>query len=284
MNSYLALWRYWRQGGREFAADDYRQYIEARRRLQQHLGRPLTGLRMLDIGCGQHYPETLLYHNDGSQITGIDLDVVSPGLSLGKYLGILRRNGIKRAAKSLAREIVFDPVYFGELERQAGRRLSHDGLDLRAADAAALPFDDAAFDVIVSTAAFEHIADLDGAAREVARALKPGGLTHIDVHLFTSLSGGHHLDWTWPDRDEPRRVPPWDHLRRNEHDVDYYMNGMRAAAYRTAFERHLHVIEWVSGKREGERFLTPDLRAELAAYSEDELLVRNIVIIAARRD
>jgi SAM-dependent methyltransferase len=281
VSDYLALWRYWRQGGREFAADDFRVYQEARARLAGYLGEPVAGKRMLDIGCGQHYPETLLYHNDGNLITGIDLDVVGVGPSLRKYAAIVRQNGLKRAAKSLVREVVFDPVYFGELERLYGRKLQR-GVDLHTGDAAAVPFPDNAFDVIVSTNAFEHIENLEGALSEVARLLKPGGLAHIDIHLYTSLSGGHHLEWTWPDREQERAIPPWDHLRANRHAVDYYLNKQRWSDYRACFERRLKIVDWMAGRREGERFLTPDVRAELADYSDDELLTRNIIVIAGR--
>ncbi len=283
VSGYLELWRYWRQGAREFAGDDVRSYLEARQRLADETGATVTGKRMLDIGCGQRYPETLLYHNDGNQITGVDLDVVSVGPSLGKYLAIARRNGVKRALKSTVRELVFDPVYFAALEQQAGRRLSHKDIDLRTADAAALPFADATFDLIVSTNAFEHIENLDGALSEAARLLKPVGLAHIDVHLFTSLSGGHHLDWTWPEREQERSTPPWDHLRQNTHPVDYYLNKQRLSAYRAGFERHMTIVRWLPGRREGARYLTPVLRTELAAYDEDELLTRNVVVIAARK-
>jgi len=283
VSDYLALWRYWQQGAREFARDDFRVYRDARERLASHLGAPVAGKRMLDVGCGQHYPETLLYHNDGNQVTGVDLDVVGVGPSLHKYAAILRHNGVRRAAKSLVRELVFDPVYFGELERQYGRPLSRKGLDLRTADAAALPFAGGTFDLVVSTNTFEHLADLDGAVHEIARVLKPGGLAHIDIHLFTSLSGGHHLEWTWPEREQERAAPPWDHLRQNRRPVDYYLNKQRASAYRASFERRLSIIAWLPGRREGERFLTPELRAHLAEYSEEELLLRNITVLAVRQ-
>ena len=283
MSEYLDLWRYWRQGARTFAAEDFRLYQESSRRLASLLGGPVTGRRILDVGCGQHYPETLLYSNGGNTVTGIDLDVVAAGLSLGKYAAIARRNGLKRAAKSLGRELAFDRIYFAELERMAGRRLDHGGLDLRTADAAALPFAAETFDLVVSTNAFEHIENLDGAVGEIARVLRPGGLAHIDIHLFTSLSGGHHLEWTWPDQDQPRIVPPWDHLRRNDHAVDYYLNRQRQDAYQVAFAKHLDIVQWLAGRREGERFLTPDIRAELAGFSDEELLTRNIVVVARRR-
>jgi SAM-dependent methyltransferase len=281
VSDYLALWRYWRQGAREFAADDFRIYQEARQRLARYLGEPVTGKRMLDIGCGQHYPETLLYYNDGNPITGIDLDVVGVGPSVRKYSAIVRRNGLKRAAKSLVRELVFDPIYFGELDRLYGRKLGR-GVDLHTADAAAMPFRGSQFDIVVSTNAFEHIENLDGAVSEIARVLKPGALAHIDIHMFTSLSGGHHLEWTWPDRDQKRSAPPWDHLRQNAYPVAYYLNRQRRAAYRACFERHLAIVAWLPGRREGERYLTPQVRAELSAYSEDELLTRNIIVVARK--
>lgn len=283
MSEYLDLWRYWRRGARTFAAEDFRLYQESSRLLAALLGGRVSGRRMLDVGCGQHYPETLLYTNDGNMVTGIDLDVVAAGVSVGKYAAIARRNGLKRAAKSLGRELVFDRIYFAELDRLAGRRLDHSGLDLRTADAAHLPFAAATFDLVVSTNAFEHIENLDGAVGEIARVLQPGGLAHIDIHLFTSLSGGHHLEWTWPDADQTRTVPPWDHLLRNDHAVDYYLNRQRLDAYRAAFARHLDIVQWVAGRREGQRFLTPGLRADLAGFSDEELLTRNVVVVARRR-
>ncbi len=284
MSDYLALWRYWQQGAREFARDDFRIYQEDRQRLASYLNRPISGMHMLDIGCGQHYPETLLYHNDGNQITGIDLDVVGVGPSLRKYAAIVRKNGAKRALKSLVRELVFDPAYFAEIQAQYGRNLSYQGIDLRSADATALPFGDGAFDLVVSTNAFEHIADLDAAAREVSRVLKPGGLAHIDFHLYTSLSGGHHLEWTWPEREQERAVPPWDHLRQNANAVDYYLNKQRMSDYRAAFERHMRIVDWLPGHSEGRQYLTPQIRSELSAYSDDELLTRNAIIVSRRRE
>ena len=51
------------------------------------------------------------------------------------------------------------------------------GLDVtgRTADAEALPFDDAEFDLVIGHAVLHHIPDLDLAFREILRVLKPGG-------------------------------------------------------------------------------------------------------------
>ncbi len=42
-------------------------------------------------------------------------------------------------------------------------------------------FEDAAFDLVVTQDVFEHIFDIDAAAREIARTLRPGG-----AHIFTT--------------------------------------------------------------------------------------------------
>jgi ubiquinone/menaquinone biosynthesis C-methylase UbiE len=57
-------------------------------------------------------------------------------------------------------------------ERAAGERLN---VDFRVADAEALPFPDASFDVVVSTFGVMFTADQDKAAGELIRVCRPGG-------------------------------------------------------------------------------------------------------------
>ena len=48
-------------------------------------------------------------------------------------------------------------------------------LELRVADAAALPLADASMDLVVAFMSLHDVDDLDGAVREIARVLEPGG-------------------------------------------------------------------------------------------------------------
>ena len=98
---------------------------------------------MLDVGCGQHYPETLLFHNDGNQVTGIDLDVVGVGLSWRKYAGhraTERRQAGRQepgARACLRSHLLRRAAAAGRTYAQPPR-----GWTCARADAAALPFAD----------------------------------------------------------------------------------------------------------------------------------------------
>ncbi len=83
-------------------------------------------------------------------------------------------------------------------------------LDLQQADALALPFADAAFDVVVSTQVYEYIADIAGALREAVRVLRPGGRLLIVA-----------TDWessVWSNSDEARMARVLEAWR--EHGAD----------------------------------------------------------------
>jgi len=62
----------------------------------------------------------------------------------------------------------------------AARELAPD-MELQVGNASALPFDDASFDQIVSFMCLHDVDDLDGAVREIARVLEPGGVACLAV-------------------------------------------------------------------------------------------------------
>ncbi|MGH3074119.1 MAG: class I SAM-dependent methyltransferase [Gaiellales bacterium] len=66
-------------------------------------------------------------------------------------------------------------------------RAADASFEVHLADAAALPFDDNAFDLVVAFMSLQDISDMEGAVRESARVLEPGGrLCLAIVHPLNS--------------------------------------------------------------------------------------------------
>lgn len=281
------LFAYHRARSAAFAEHDYRDVFGTTRdRLARALGRPVTGLRMLDVGCGQRTPATLLFEAAGNKTTGIDTELITAGPGLGAFMRVWRADGLERAAKTLARQILFDPAYDRRLAELARKPLARRRLDLRRLSIASLPFPDGEFDAVISNAVFEHLSDVPAAVREVARVLRAGGVCHIAIHLFPSLSGGHHMAWAFPEESAPEDIPLWDHLRENRFPAHVYLNRLKESDYRAAFaaESRLELLDWVTTRTEGASFLTPKIEAELAGrYTREDLLKREVVAVAKRR-
>jgi SAM-dependent methyltransferase len=221
--------------------------------------------RVLEIGCGSRAGTLILHHTAGADAVGIDYD--APAIRWSGLLEQLRENGVERAAKTLVRRLVFDGRYYRRLEELYGSPLRMD-VDARRMDARRLEFRDESFDLVYSSAVFEHIDGVDQAASEVARVLKPGGTAWIGVHLFPSLSGGHVLAWADPS-DPPESPPPWDHLRARTHPTHVYLNELRADDYLEIFARHF-ALENYTFVTEGEDLVTDEIVAE-TGYSREDL-------------
>lgn len=97
-------------------------------------------LRVLDAGCGEGAPAPI-FAEHGCTVVGVDVD--EPSLE---------------NAKTLLKHTAFG----GQVEFQR-------------ADMRHLPFEDATFDLVWSSAALHHVADKRAVVRELKRVLKPGG-------------------------------------------------------------------------------------------------------------
>ncbi len=281
LRTYIGLLGTYRRN-RSFAEHDYEQvFRQAKSAFEQYGEIPLEEARVLEIGCGQRYSATLLFHSLGVHIVGIDYDVINTRTSWRGLRAAVSANGIERTLKSLVRRAIFDRRYYALLERKLGRPLVFDGLNLRSMDACALRFDGEVFDYAFSNAAFEHIYDAEKAVAELARVLRPGGVAYVAIHLFPSLSGGHHLEWAVPDERPSTRVPPWDHLRASAHPSDVYLNKLRERDYLAAFERNFSLVD-ASSRYEGHQLLTQEIRGELRDYSESDLLKRTLILVARK--
>jgi len=108
---------------------------------------------LLDAGCGEgrHCYGALA---KGAHVVGLDLDFPSLRAAAG---GVRQR---------------------GEEGGQLGALLQ--------GDAFALPFPDQSFDKVICSEVMEHVHDYTGAARELARVLRPGGIAAITIPTATS--------------------------------------------------------------------------------------------------
>jgi SAM-dependent methyltransferase len=111
------------------------------------------GHRLLDVGCGEgrHCFGAL---ERGARVVGIDLDA----------------GALQAAHRPL---------------RARARELAGSGAMLRG-DAFHLPFSDASFDRVICSEVMEHVHDYRGAARELARVVRPGGRVAVTVPTATS--------------------------------------------------------------------------------------------------
>jgi ubiquinone/menaquinone biosynthesis C-methylase UbiE len=109
-----------------------------------------------------------------SRAAGETLEVaIGTGLNLPFYAGQVQLTGIDFSPAMLA------------LARQRATQLGR-SVELREADALALPFPDSTFDTVVCTFSLCAIPDDRGAVAEMSRVLRPGGLLLLADHVAGS--------------------------------------------------------------------------------------------------
>jgi SAM-dependent methyltransferase len=95
-------------------------------------------------------------------------------------------------AEDAGRVVGIDPA---ERFQDAGVRLGRErglrNLSFALADGMALPFLDATFDLVLSHAVIEHVADAPLYLRECSRVLAPGGHVYLSTAPYLSFAGAH---------------------------------------------------------------------------------------------
>lgn len=134
------------------AAHGYDQHAQFQRdvgnELLKYLPQNLSGLKVLDIGCGTGYFSELL-SNRGAEVTAADLSK--------------------------------------EMLVQAKARCNNNVLEYRQADAEALPFNNHHFDIVFSSLALQWCDDLSIPLRELQRVTKKGGKVLFSTLMQGSL-------------------------------------------------------------------------------------------------
>ena len=246
-----------------FRAQTERQ-IDHQRRLdiQPYLDQPHP-LRVLDLANGRLRPQYTLLKAAGQHVAGIDR-VNQPA-----------HHWTDQAYRAARRIFTWK---LGVKPEAAARQT------LLCGDVAYLPFPGNYFDLITSVAAFEHFLHVPLVVAEMARVLRPGGLAWIGIHPFTAISGGHNVTLTEiPLRRLPPGIAAWDHLRQRQLPCPVPLNEWRIAQYGATFAQHFEILKNYCASREGEDLLTPELEAELAAYTRDELTCLGYIILARKR-
>jgi SAM-dependent methyltransferase len=240
--------------------------------------------QILDLGCGGGAQLALLFSDSDARVTAVDMRPVALGMRRPRmWVASLAEEGPRSAIRLIARDAIHTFRYWHSLRRIAGRPLRPGGVRLVRADAAGLPFPDGQFDLVVSSAVWEHLPDVQRATAEVARVLSPTGIAYIQIALFPALQGGHHPDWHSTEPGIDRTTRPWDHLRANARPFPTYLNEWRESQYRQVIEHELDVVEWADGEMRGAEYLTPELESELSAYTRRELLVSGVSVWAKKR-
>jgi len=113
------------------------------------------------------------------------------------------------------------------------------------------------------------------AMRNTWRALRPGGVFYVGIHLYTAPNGHHDFRHSANGSDA---LPPWAHLRPSVRQLvrpSSYLNEWRLDTWRRLFSEYPAVEEHLEDYGQTEHLqgvLTPQLRAELFPYRDEELV------------
>jgi SAM-dependent methyltransferase len=95
-------------------------------------------------------------------------------------------------AEDAASVVGIDPAErFQDAGARLGRERGMRNLHFALADGMALPFRDGAFDMVLSHAVIEHVADAALYLRECGRVLAPGGHVYLSTAPYLSFAGAH---------------------------------------------------------------------------------------------
>ena len=241
--------------------------------------------KLLDVGCGQLLGNAYVLGVD-NEVVGIDMALPFQFPYVSDFVKSMRRCGMQRAIQTAVRQMLgMDRRFHVALMRRLAIR-TLPNIEMHLMDAQKLMFDECSFDGVYSISVFQYIDNLRMAVGQLYRVLKPGGVAYVSLHSYIAQGGSDHpLLWT-----KPGKYPSWGHLRRS---TAYYrkhglpVNGYRMVHYKEIVESTFDEVDYVINEtehQEARSLMTPSVRAELAEYSDEELLTSTFTILARKAD
>jgi SAM-dependent methyltransferase len=245
------------------------------------LGQPLVGKTVLEIGPGQQLRQAR-YFAATNQVVAIDLDEILTSFDPVALLRTVRVNGPVRFAKTLARKLAgFDRRFLQETIRQRPSLRGSRPQVLRK-DATNTGLPSSSFDCAMSVSVFEHLPDPAAVFREIGRLLRPGGVSHHIIHLYSSDSGAHDARSYAQVR---AGFPYWCHLRPDLQHLlasNCYVNKLSLAQWIALVEKEcpgVQVTQFRAGSPYTEELAKLRATGELSGYSDDELLTLCVLAV-----
>ncbi|HMR62487.1 MAG TPA: class I SAM-dependent methyltransferase [Anaerolineae bacterium] len=222
--------------------------------------------QVLDLACGPVAAQTVLLSAAGYAAVGVDLDIPPGYLPLPGPLQWFKRKKYADVWKAATAS------YYQALASQAGLSLKWNKVKLELADPTRLRFSDSSFEAVICSHFLQHAPDVTGLLAEAARVLKPGGVLVADIRPYTSRLGAFTATAT-----------PWEHLLDTVIS-DVPLNKWREARYQAAIEKHFSIKTWeTEADHKAQELLTPELQEELADYSSEELIRKQIFVVALKK-
>ena len=250
-------------------------------------GRRFADSRAFEIGYGARPIRLIALNSMGVNVCGIDLDAPMIHFSVARLFTIVKTNGPVRALKTAVRNLLFDRKdreMLAKVLRARGHALRIDEARMLVGDAARFDFGERKFDLIYSFDVFEHIppSDLEVLVSHIAASLTPDGIAVIVPSMYTGITGGHLPEWFVHkvDEDTQRKTEPWEHLRKSRATADAYLNRWKRTDYRKLFSAYFEILEETDEFPElGKRWMTPAIREELGAWSDEDLYSNSVQFV-----